>query len=257
MYKKLLFITSLLLGTVSIQDSVVHAQQRDQEQQVLSQQTNPREVEEPKDNNSISPPIIELTAPIQDDSVAVLLSELAYLRRLYLETNQAFDKVILIINSSGGNMQAGQTAYEHLKNLPFTLHTHNIAESSSVASTMYCAGDIRTTSPNAYFMLHYSTIGGASMYGDSQSLATHERMKNYSRFFERVTSNCTNLSEEEVKNTLQKGTVYDVDEASEVSLIQEVSYPSEAMNNTCYHSVIFYQAGRVSLRNIVNCFKTN
>jgi ATP-dependent protease ClpP protease subunit len=257
MYQKLLFLSSLWLGTIFLQDSVVYSQQREQKQQVSSQQTNQKQIEESTENVSISPPIIELKAPINDSSVSELLFQLHIVRRIYADNPQRFKKVILLINSGGGEMNAVKTAYEHLKNLPFTLHTHNMAEASSSAAAIYCAGDIRTASPNAVFILHYPTFsGGINVYSENQSLTIHEEMKSHSRFFEKVTSDCTNLSKEQVKNTLQKETVYNLNEALEVDLVQETSYPSEAINNPCHYSVIYSQNNRVASK-MNSCFAPN
>lgn len=62
------------------------------------------------------------------------------------------------ISSGGGDVRAGITAYNYLKQLPCIVHTHNLGEVSSAAVLPFLAGKIRTADDVAKFVFHPATL---------------------------------------------------------------------------------------------------
>jgi len=84
---------------------------------------------------------------ISDESVKQLFST------LYSLTNDC-DKVYLLLNSNGGNVNAGIHCYNMLRSLPVALTTHNVGNVNSIANTIFLAGEKRYVAASASFMFH-------------------------------------------------------------------------------------------------------
>jgi ATP-dependent Clp endopeptidase proteolytic subunit ClpP len=70
---------------------------------------------------------------------------------------EKYDKLHLMIASSGGNLYSGIDAYNFLKYCPIEIDTYNIGHVESVAVVLYCIGKKRYSTPFARFMIHEPT----------------------------------------------------------------------------------------------------
>ncbi len=64
------------------------------------------------------------------------------------------EEVYLLLNSNGGNVNAGIHGYNMLRSLPVKLTTHNIGCVDSIANTIFLAGDTRYVAASASFLFH-------------------------------------------------------------------------------------------------------
>lgn len=131
--------------------------------------------------------------------------------------------ILLVINSFGGKYSVGIATYNYLSNLPVTLRTHNIAATSSAAVLLYCAGDVRTASPNSHFLLHNGQLSPGS------GLTVAEVEANYSIFqlqigvMHEVIADCTNRPIRDIESLLN-GTelLLDASSAEQFGLVEEI-----------------------------------
>ena len=84
---------------------------------------------------------------ISDESVNQLFGT------LYSLINDC-DEVYLLLNSNGGNVNAGIHCYNMLRSLPIVLTTHNVGNVDSIANTIFLAGEKRYVAASASFMFH-------------------------------------------------------------------------------------------------------
>lgn len=114
--------------------------------------------------------------PINDSSISQLVSDLNSKKR-------DITSLTLQISSSGGSLNAGITAYNLLKAMPFPITTHNIGDTSSAAILLYLAGSKRIAENASKFMIHpvMMTINEElSLFKAAEMLHTLEAdIKNY------------------------------------------------------------------------------
>ncbi len=63
-------------------------------------------------------------------------------------------RLIIGMNSSGGNVVAGVFLHNTLRTMPFEVVMHNIGNVDSIANVVFLAGSVRRASQNATFMFH-------------------------------------------------------------------------------------------------------
>jgi ATP-dependent Clp protease protease subunit len=73
--------------------------------------------------------------------------------------NQQYDRVYLCFTSIGGYVGDGIYLYHHLRSLPVPVTMHNTGTVASIATTLFVAGEKRSCSPNAIFMIHPVAVG--------------------------------------------------------------------------------------------------
>jgi ATP-dependent protease ClpP protease subunit len=87
---------------------------------------------------------------------------------IHKQMQEGVSDFILNINSSGGDSDAGISAYQYLKQLPISITTYNTGNVQSAAALLYCSGTKRYTLAHSFFMLH----GSATTYTESMFLHT-------------------------------------------------------------------------------------
>lgn len=114
------------------------------------------------------------------------------------------EKVVLYINSSGGDMDAGYTIYAALKNSPIKLETVNAAMTGSAATMIYCAADARYATPLSHFLLHPSAAAniGKDYVKPDEARLLAEQNDMYNQLFFDIYRSCTRLPAPQIKNIL-------------------------------------------------------
>lgn len=109
-------------------------------------------------------------------------------------------KIKLYINSEGGAVESGYSAYEAIKSSRIPVTTINLGQVSSAATLLYCGGKERLVFPSAFFLLHapYTT----NNYGEDLKLNHIELLKNSvmqaADMLREVYEHCTSLQKEEL-----------------------------------------------------------
>ena len=68
-------------------------------------------------------------------------------------TNE-YERIHLMIASTGGGIHAGLDAYNLLKQSPIEIYTYNMGHVESIAVILFCIGDKRFSCEHARFMIH-------------------------------------------------------------------------------------------------------
>ncbi len=160
--------------------------------------------------------VINFSVGVSDESVTLLMQTVSNLMFL------GYKDFLLMINSDGGNTEAGITAYNYLSSLPVTIRTHNISSVKSAATDIYCAGSYRTASPNSIFLLHNGTVtyGSDSTIGEINGLNQWYKLLLTSRL--KIFSICAGISEKESKNIYDNESVFNASEAKNIGFVNEV-----------------------------------
>jgi ATP-dependent protease ClpP protease subunit len=90
------------------------------------------------------------------------------------------DNFHLLIQSIGGEPSAAHAIYDLLQHSGLKVNTYNAGSIQSGAVIVFCAGSVRTTSPNAYFMIHetYRPMANNLTVGAAESLAKQLTLDN-------------------------------------------------------------------------------
>ena len=97
---------------------------------------------------------IILTGTINDDMAASIMSQL-----LYLEANSPERPITMIINSPGGEVNAGLAIYDTMRHVRCEVHTLCIGQACSMAAVLLSAGDERNILPSSRVMIHQPSGG--------------------------------------------------------------------------------------------------
>jgi ATP-dependent protease ClpP protease subunit len=89
---------------------------------------------------------------ITEESVGLALTQIDEL------VEDGVGRVVLAIQTEGGEISSGMRLYERLRQAPFELVTHAVAEVSSMGIPLYLAGEIRRAGPQCQFSFHRPAI---------------------------------------------------------------------------------------------------
>lgn len=95
---------------------------------------------------------IVFAANIDEENVAATLAHLDGL------AEQNVSRVVLVLHTLGGNINAGMRLYERLRAVPFTLATHGVGVVASMGVPIFLAGEERLAGPECEFLLHRATF---------------------------------------------------------------------------------------------------
>jgi ATP-dependent Clp protease protease subunit len=95
---------------------------------------------------------VVFAADIDEASVAATVAHLDGL------ADRDVTRVVLMLHTLGGNINAGMRLYERLRAVPFTLVTHGVGVVASMGVPIYLAGEERLAGPACEFLLHRATF---------------------------------------------------------------------------------------------------
>lgn len=143
---------------------------------------------------------VYFTSEVSKKSITDLVAVLDQVRI----NHSGIEKINLLINSPGGNMDAGIQAYWSLKSYPLPIHAINVGDVSSAATFLYCAADVRSALPGATFLLHPAAAMGQAGYIKPDVIERERKsLAESNLFFSRVYEKCTNLDSNEIKDMLK------------------------------------------------------
>ncbi|MFN7714167.1 MAG: ATP-dependent Clp protease proteolytic subunit [Pseudanabaenaceae cyanobacterium] len=171
---------------------------------------------QPQPTNENKTVVINFSVGVSKESVTLLMQTVSNFM------SAGHKDFLLLINSDGGDTEAGIAAYNYLSSLPVTIRTHNISSVKSAATDIYCAGSYRTASPNSVFLLHNSTVTyrSDSTVGQINGLNQWYRFLLNSRL--KIFSICAGISEKQSKDIYDNESVFNASEAKNVGFVNEV-----------------------------------
>lgn len=144
----------------------------------------------------------------------------ADIRKAAAELTDENEELKVVINSPGGDVQAGQEIYSILKDIknPVTINVQSIA--ASAASMIAMAGDTVKMSPVALLMIHNASTSTAGDYRDMQHTAYVLQTVNAAIVQAYIAK--TGKSEDELKAMMDKETWLTANQCLEYGFADEI-----------------------------------
>ena len=161
--------------------------------------------------------IIFLSGPIDDNVANVVVAQL-----LFLEAQDAEKDIQLYINSPGGSVTAGMAIYDTMNYIKCDVSTICVGMAASMGAFLLACGEKgkRYALPNSEIMIH-QPLGGFS--GQSSDVEIHaRRLKKIKETINRILSEKTGKSLEQVEKDTDRDNFMEADEAREYGLIDSV-----------------------------------
>lgn len=161
--------------------------------------------------------IIFLSGPIDDNVANVVVAQL-----LFLEAQDADKDIQLYINSPGGSVTAGMAIYDTMNYIKCDVSTICVGMAASMGAFLLACGEKgkRYALPNSEIMIH-QPLGGFS--GQSSDVEIHaRRLKKIKETINRILSEKTGKSLEQVEKDTDRDNFMEADEAREYGLIDSV-----------------------------------
>lgn len=149
---------------------------------------------------------------------------------IHKQMQEGVKEFIININSSGGDSDAGISAYQYLKQLPISLSTYNTGNVQSAAALIYCSGAKRYALPHSFFMLHGSSTSYAESMSFVEITALSKLSKIHRQAFVEIFKTCTNATVSLLEYYFSSAELhyFTADEAKEIGLTQEIAAPEFA-----------------------------
>ncbi|MCR4945101.1 MAG: ATP-dependent Clp endopeptidase proteolytic subunit ClpP [Clostridium sp.] len=161
--------------------------------------------------------IIMLSGEVNDDSANLIVAQL-----LFLESEDPDKDIYLYINSPGGSVTAGMAIYDTMNYIKADVSTICMGMAASMGAFLLSSGakGKRYTLPNAEIMIH-QPLGG--FQGQVTDIDIHaRRMLKIKDKMNKILSENTGKSLEEIKRDVERDHFLDGDEAAEYGIVDKV-----------------------------------
>lgn len=154
-------------------------------------------------------------------------------RALGICVNQRLEEVHLLLNTFGGNVNAGVFLHNFLLGLPYKLVTHNTGNVASIGVAVYLAGDERLACARSTFFTHgvSSTPPQGQSFGAKWFRETHDSILDDEARINRIMDERTHLDEEELNKRSEIEQTTDPEAAvreGTAHRIEEINIPADA-----------------------------
>jgi len=142
----------------------------------------------------------------------------------YLENKEPGKPITLIINSPGGEINAGFAIWDQIKMLtsPVTTIVTGLAASMGSVLSLCAAKNRRFATPNARFMIHQPLIGGV-VKGQATDLEIHAReMLKMRAILVDIYAKATGKDPKKIEKDIDRDTWLSAQEALEYGLIDKI-----------------------------------
>ena len=161
--------------------------------------------------------IIFLSEEVNDTTASLVVAQL-----LYLEAQDPDKDIQFYINSPGGSVTAGMAIYDTMKYIKCDVATICVGMAASMGAFLLSAGTTgkRLALPNAEIMIHQPSAG---TQGQITDMAIHmKRLQTIKERMNRIMSENTGRSIEEVTSACERDNFMSAQEAMEFGLIDKV-----------------------------------
>ena len=161
--------------------------------------------------------IIFLSEDVNDATASLIVAQL-----LYLEAQDPDKDIQFYINSPGGSVTAGMAIYDTMQYIKCDVATICVGMAASMGAFLLSAGTKgkRMALPNAEIMIHQPSAG---TQGQITDMAIHlKRLETIKTRMNRIMSENTGKSIEEVTEACERGNFMSAEEALEFGIIDRV-----------------------------------
>ncbi|MDD6795526.1 MAG: ATP-dependent Clp endopeptidase proteolytic subunit ClpP [Clostridiaceae bacterium] len=166
--------------------------------------------------------IIMLSGEVNDDTASLIVAQL-----LFLESEDPDKDIYLYINSPGGSVTAGMAIYDTMNYIKPDVSTICIGMAASMGAFLLSSGakGKRVALPNAEIMIH-QPLGG--FQGQATDIDIHaKRMLKIKEKLNKILSENTGKSLEEIISDTERDNFFDADEAVAYGLVDKVMNKNE------------------------------
>ncbi len=163
--------------------------------------------------------IIFLSEEVNDTTASLVVAQM-----LYLEAQDPDKDIQFYINSPGGSVTAGMAIYDTMQYVKCDVATISVGMAASMGAFLLAAGTKgkRMALPNAEIMIHQPSAG---TQGQITDMAIHlKRLQTIKDRMNRILSENTGRTIEEVTAACERDNFMSADEAKEFGLIDKVIY---------------------------------
>ena len=173
--------------------------------------------------------IIFLGGEVNDDIANLIVAQL-----LYLESQDPDKDVHLYINSPGGSVTAGFAIYDTMKYIKCDVSTICVGMAASMGAFLLAGGEKgkRYALKNADIMIHQPSGGSKGQATDMKIMV--DWLLSNKRRLNRILSENTGKSIEEIERDTDRDNFMSADEAKEYGLIDKVLYRWNDRNTLIY-----------------------
>ena len=163
--------------------------------------------------------IVFLNGEVNDVSANIVIAQL-----IYLEAKDPDKDICLYINSPGGSVSAGMGIYDTMNYIRPDVSTICVGMAASMGALLLAAGTKgkRLALPNAEIMIHQPSGGAKGQASDIKIQA--EWMLRTREKLNRILSECTGKSIEQVAIDTERDNFMPAEEALQYGLIDKVIY---------------------------------
>jgi ATP-dependent Clp protease protease subunit len=179
--------------------------------------------------------------PINTPATTKLRSAICGLANRGTDGNTAApcQKLWLLLNSSGGNLDDGLSLYNLLRTLKIEVVTVNMGQIASIANVVFIAGKYRIACPESYFHFHgfdWNFAGAHTMTKDNIDETTRilEIHRNHKKALFKARTTLTDADFEALK-FLDEPMVKDASFALEKGIVQEIAIPNLPAGTPIYN----------------------
>lgn len=169
--------------------------------------------------------LIYLTGEINEDTTA------EFIKNIRLMDHVTDKDITVLINSEGGEVQAGMAIYDAIRECHSKVITHTVGVCHSMAGVIFQAGDVRLMSPNATLMVHEGSDG----FGPDHPKNIERWVKESIRIskitddilFKRIKQKKPRYKKSDFQNLLLFDTIYTAKETIEMGLADKLTEHKE------------------------------
>jgi ATP-dependent protease ClpP protease subunit len=135
-----------------------------------------------------------------------------------------YQPIYLFINSGGGDLFAGMSAHDHIKNMDYPVYTVIDGMVASAGTFVSMAGHRRFMMPSAWVLIHQIKTWFDGYYTFEE---TKEDLANTSRFMKNLTKmylENTNLTKKKLDTFFKRDIYMDADEALRLGIVDELYF---------------------------------
>lgn len=166
--------------------------------------------------------IIMLTGEVNDEMAASIVGQL-----LFLEAQDPNKDISVYINSPGGSVTAGMAIYDTMQHIRCDVSTICVGLAASMGAFLLAGGTKgkRISLPNAEIMIHQPSAG---THGQITDMGIHlKRLETIKRRMNRILSENTGRSVEEVTAACERDNFMLAEEAKAFGLVDQVLDPKK------------------------------
>jgi ATP-dependent Clp protease, protease subunit len=170
---------------------------------------------------------VSFCKPVNFDTATALIRTC---REVVSDGQHNWDKLRLMMSSSGGNITAAFAAYNEIRNMPIELETLNTGTTDSSALMIFMAGKKRYACAKSAFQLRQLSWSFLSKDDVAHSVVSDAArwLKEYQQMIAEAIAEGTGgrLTGERVVEMIQNGAILNSQEAKDVGLIHDIIEPA-------------------------------